>query len=193
MGRVLYLSHPEVVIDPQGPVPDWGLSDQGRARLSAALARGWPGAGWRIVTSPEVKARQTAAMIAATTNDPVRTHPDMGEVDRSSTGYLPFDQHEALADALFANPAQGPQGWEGASAAQARIVTAFEALLAESPGDLLLVGHGGVGTFLWCHLAGEPIARRHDQPCCGCFWTWCGDRDVRPLAGWQMLEDARRP
>jgi len=26
------------------------------------------------------------------------------------------------------------------------------------------VSHGAVGTLLYCHLAGEPIARRWDQP-----------------------------
>ncbi|MFN4172958.1 MAG: histidine phosphatase family protein, partial [Pseudorhodobacter sp.] len=122
MRRVLYLSHPEVDIDPLVPVPRWGLSAVGRARLGAALARGWPGSGWQIVSSPETKARETAALIAAATGDPVLIHPDMGEVDRSSTGYLPHDRHEALADALFANPLQGPEGWESAGAAQVRII-----------------------------------------------------------------------
>jgi len=190
MRRILYLSHPEVAIDPLVPVPLWGLSAIGRARLGAALDRGWPGSGWQIVSSPETKARETAALIAAATGDPVQIHPDMGEVDRSSTGYLPHGQHEALADALFANPAQGPEGWESAGAAQVRIVKAYQSLLAGSQGNLLLVGHGAVGTFLWCHLAGRAIARCHDQPQGGCFWTCrIGEAAASPPP-WQRLEQA---
>ena len=42
---------------------------------------------------------------------------------------------------------------------------AAEAALAEAPdGDVLLIGHGAVGTLLYCHLAGLAISRAHDQP-----------------------------
>lgn len=193
--QILYLSHPEVVIDPAVPIPDWRLSSLGRTRLLAALGRGWPGRGnsgrgWHIVTSPEAKARETAELIADATGDPLRVQPDMGEVDRSATGCLPHDRHEALADALFANPEAGPEGWESASAAQRRIVSVFRRVLAETEGDLLFVGHGAVGSFLRCQLAGLPIARQHDQPRCGCFWT-CAIGDVSGVPSvWQSLEEA---
>ncbi len=190
MRRVLYLSHPEVQIDPAIPVPDWNLSAIGRARIAAALDRGWPGPGWTLFSSPETKARETAALIAAATGDPVRIDPAMAEIDRSSTGYVPHARHEALADALFANPAQGPEGWESAAKAQARIVAACDAALAGCPGDLLLVGHGAVGTFLRLYLAGLPIARIHDQPCGGCVWSFTPDRPEQPPTEWTRLEDA---
>ncbi|MBL4917338.1 histidine phosphatase family protein [Szabonella alba] len=189
MRRVLYLSHPEVRIDPAIPVPDSSLSGLGRARIGAALNRGWPGPGWTILSSPETKARETAALLAAATGDPVGIHAGMAEVDRSSTGYVPHARHEELADALFADPARGPEGWESAAAAQARIVAAYRASLAETPGDLLLVGHGAVGTFLRLHLAGLPIARVHDQPCGGCVWRFTPDMPDQPPTPWQRLEE----
>jgi broad specificity phosphatase PhoE len=33
-----------------------------------------------------------------------------------------------------------------------------------SGGSIALVSHGAVGTLLYCHLAGQPIDRRWDQP-----------------------------
>lgn len=189
--RILYLSHPEVTIDPQIPVPDWKISEQGRRRLKAACKRGWPGRGWRIIASPEVKAQQTAEFLSNAFALPLHTHPDMGEVDRSATGYLPHDAHEALADALFAQPSLGPQGWESAQAASDRITKAFQEVLAEVSGSMLFVGHGAVGSFLWCALTNTPITRAADQRRCGSFWAGSmGAAGFTPLHGWQALETA---
>ncbi len=189
--KILYLSHPEVNIDPQTPVPEWKLSDQGRRRLKAACKRGWPGRGLRIIASPEVKAQQTAELIANAFALPLHTHPDMGEVDRSATGYVPHDRHEALADALFAQPSIGPQGWESAQAATARITKAFQEVLAEVSDDMLFVGHGAVGSFLWCALTQSPIARAADQRRCGSFWVGhMGPNGFAPRHAWQALETA---
>ena len=189
--RILYLSHPEVKIDPQTPVPKWEISDVGRRRLRAAVARGWPGRGWRLIASPEAKAQQTAALLSNAFGLPLHTHPDMGEVDRSATGYLDLKRHEALADLLFSNPAMGPEGWESADAATARISKAFHEVLAEVADDLIFVGHGAVGSFLWCALTKTPITRAADQTRGGSFWAGSfGATGFVPLHPWQALETA---
>ena len=189
--NILYLSHPEVIIDPQTPVPDWGISDQGRRRLRAAVKRGWPGRGWRIISSPEVKAQQTAELLANAFALPLHIHPDMGEVDRSATGYLPHDEHESLANALFAKPDAGPQGWESADAASARIMKAFQEVIAEVSDNMLFVGHGAVGSFLWCALTRTPISRTQDQKRGGSFWAGVmGPEGFSSLHPWQALETA---
>lgn len=190
--RLIYLSHPEVRIDPAIPVPDWGLSPLGRDRLAAALATGWPRGAWRLVSSPEAKAREAAAMIGAARGWAVETAPETGEVDRSATGYVPHDRHEALADRLFGQPQASAEGWERAVDAQARIVAAWRGL--GQAGDLMMVGHGAVGTLLWCALTGAAIARRQDQPRGGCVWEvglMPGGAAV-PVHGWHSLEDAAR-
>ncbi len=39
-----YVTHPEVIVDPDQPVPEWSLSDRGRTRAGAMLRhRGFPG------------------------------------------------------------------------------------------------------------------------------------------------------
>lgn len=89
----------------------------------------------------------------------------MHENDRSTTGYLPPDEFERVADGFFASPKTSIRGCERAIDAQVRVVREVEAMLATpGDGDVLIVGHGAVGTLLYCHLASLPIDRRHDQP-----------------------------
>lgn len=189
--RILYLSHPEVNIDPQVSAYEWELSEQGRRRLRAATRRGWPGRGWRLIASPEVKAQQTAEILSQAFALPLHTHPEMGAVDRRATGYVPQDQYDKLTSALFARPADGPVGWESADIASSRIMKCFQEVLAEVSDDMIFVGHGAVGSFLWCALTKTPITRAARQRRGGSFWA--GDYDsagFKPTHGWQALETA---
>lgn len=161
-----YLTHPQVQIDPAIPVPQWSLSPAGRARIEAILARPWLSSLRRIVSSGERKAIETAELIGMSIGTAVEIKPDMGENDRSATGFITPDKFEAAADAFFANPDASWNGWETARAAQARIVSAVHEALNEhdAKSPVLFVGHGAVGTLLKCHLAGRPVSRREDQP-----------------------------
>lgn len=186
--KLIYLSHPEVAIDPDVAVPDWGLSAVGQARIEAAALAGWPRGIARIASSDERKARDTARLLAEPLGIEVRIHPGLGEIDRSSTGYVPYERHEELADRLFAAPDISADGWETARAAQGRAMRALAEVMAEGTGDLLIVGHGGVGTLSWCALSGAEIGRNHDQPRGGCVWTAEGV-PLRADAGWRLLEE----
>ena len=184
-----YLSHPEVVIDPQVPVPEWGLSAVGRARVERAAAlRPWRPVA-RIVCSAETKAVETAQILAAASGATVEVRPDTGENDRSATGFVPPDEFERVADAFFARPQESVRGWETAAAAQTRITGALADLLTrDDPTDLVVVGHGGVGTLWACHLAGAPIARAWDQA--GAGHVLAVDRGRgRLLHRWRPLEE----
>jgi broad specificity phosphatase PhoE len=159
-----YLSHPEVQVDPAVPVPEWGLSDAGRARLATLAGADWLASVRRIVSSEERKAIETAEMLAPMTDDArVEILPGFHENDRSASGFLPPAEFEATADAFFAAPDLSVRGWERAVDAQVRIISAIDAALADRTSPVLFVGHGGVGTLLKCHVKGEPIARSADQ------------------------------
>ncbi len=160
-----YVTHPQVAIDPAVPVPEWGLSEVGRARLTFVTSRGWVKSLSHVFSSTEKKAMEGAAILAAAAGCEVETVAEMGENDRSATGYLPPPEFEKAADWFFANPQQSFYGWETAFAAQARIISAVEAAIARCPtgGPIAFVGHGGIGTLLKCHLTGLPISREHDQ------------------------------
>src|SRR4051812_16866717 len=124
--RALYLTHPQVQIDPDVPVPQWGLSELGRTRAQAFVARGLLPPGARVFSSDERKALELAAIIGGAD---VTADPQMGENDRSATGFLPSDKFEATADRFFAAPLESVDGWERAIDAQTRIVAAVAAAL----------------------------------------------------------------
>ena len=166
MSVVHFITHPDVLIDPAMPIPDWPLSPRGRARMEAALTAPWVSAITTIHSSTERKAIDGAEILAAHLGLGFATHPDLGENDRSATGYLPREEFEATADRFFAHPGESIRGWERALDAQARIVAALTRILSlpRPPGDVAIVAHGGVGALLLCHLLAEPISRTRDQP-----------------------------
>lgn len=161
----LYVTHPEVLIDPAVPVPRWGLSDVGRKRAETFARHPMVRSVRQIVSSTETKAVQLAQILGVVNRIPFIAEPAFGENDRSATGYVPSERFEQLADAFFAHPTESVEGWEPAATAQARIVGAFEATLAEydPTRPLLFAGHGAVGTLLKCALDGRVIARNEDQ------------------------------
>lgn len=166
MTLVHYVTHPDVVIDPAVPVPEWPLSARGRARMQAALAAPWVAGIGAVHCSTERKAIDGTEMLAGHLGIGFATHADLGENDRSATGFLPGAEFEATADLFFARPEQSIRGWERAIDAQARVVAAVARVLAlpRPAGDVAIVAHGGVGALLLCHLLGEGISRVRDQP-----------------------------
>jgi broad specificity phosphatase PhoE len=162
-----FVTHPDVRIDPAVPVLEWLLSPRGRERMTQALVRPWV-SGVRVVwCSTERKARDGAEILARHLGLPFTELAELGENDRSATGYLPKAEFEAVADQFFAYPETSVRGWERAIHAQRRIVGAVENILTTSPdseGDIAIVARGGVGTLLLCHLRGDAIGRQHDQP-----------------------------
>lgn len=168
----IYLTHPQVRIDPAVPVPQWRLSEEGARRVRAGASRAEFAALTHVVSSAETKAVETAEIIAEHLGLPVVVDELMHENDRSTTGFLPPAEFERVADAFFAQPETSVRGWERACDAQSRIVGRVEAHLERIPegARVLFVGHGAVGTLLKCHLAGWAIDRRHDQPPGGGFW-----------------------
>jgi broad specificity phosphatase PhoE len=184
---VWYISHPAVIVDPTKPVPRWSLKPEGRAVMTAFADRPDLRAIRSIWSSDETKAMEAAAILGERLCLTPRVAEGTHENDRSATGFIPPAEFEEVANAFFARPAESIRGWERAVDAQARIVAAFHRILAEAPaGDIAIVGHGGVGTLLYCRLAGLAIARSHDQPAQGSYWTATRATTV-PRHGWRPL------
>ncbi|GEO83703.1 MULTISPECIES: histidine phosphatase family protein [Alphaproteobacteria] len=187
----LYITHPQVWIDPTVPVPQWGLSDIGAARAELAAARPWAKQLARIVSSAETKAIETAEILARAAGIGFETVEAMHENDRSATGFLKPDEFEKAADWFFAHPQDSFRGWERAADAQARIVAAVEKILiGHNPRNpIAFIGHGGVGTLLKCHLDNRPIARAHDQAPGGGNLFAFSLADLRVACDWTPIED----
>lgn len=192
MSRVLFITHPEVVIDPSVPVPEWPLSLIGRERmemLSERLADRKIAAIW---SSAERKARDGAEILAQRLGLNAKVDVDLHENDRSSTGYIAPPRFWEVVEAFFANPHESILGWERAIDAQARIGGAVERIVEDErgAGDILIVSHGGVGALLTAGLQGVAIGAedRPPHPGGGCILTLTRT----PLAiqqVWRTIED----
>jgi broad specificity phosphatase PhoE len=167
MARDLYfITHPNVAISRDVPVPRWPLSELGKQRMRAGLQQPWIRDLTAIYCSIEQKAIDGAEILAQRLAIGFSQVEDLGENDRSATGFLPPTEFERVADEFFGSPEKSVRGWERAIDAQSRIVRAVEEIAAKdkTDGAIAIVSHGAVGTLLYCYLAGEPIDRRRDQP-----------------------------
>ena len=194
--KIYFVTHPDVVIDPAIPVPQWSLSARGKRRMQSLLSQDWMPQVDAIYCSAEQKAIDGAAILAEAHGLPVHRVAGLGENDRSATGYLPKGEFEATADAFFAQPSESIRGWERAIDAQARIIGAVERLASTTPGSgsIVIVSHGGVGTLLLCHLKGVGISRAEEQPGTTGGNYFCFDMPEGRLAhGWLPIESSSSP
>jgi len=166
MALIHFITHPDVVIDPGVPIPEWPLSDRGLARMRAALALPWMASVQSLWCSAERKAIDAATVLGDALKLTPGVLPTLGENDRSATGYLPRPEFEQVADQFFAQPEASVRGWETAVDAQARIVEAVRFVCAHTPDgyDIAIVAHGAVGALLMCHAGRARIDRAFDQP-----------------------------
>lgn len=188
---VRYLTHPQVLIEPTKDVRRWSLNDVGSERVSGLAGRlGALSRTRRVISSDETKALETASPLAFALGLELEIRPRMHENDRSATGFLPSAKFETIADQFFAEPDKSVLGWETACDAQRRILSEVDASLAgQQKGDVLFVGHGAVGTLLFCALSRIKIDRRFDQGSGGggC-WFGFDLHQRQPFQMWQPME-----
>lgn len=186
-----YLTHPDVQIDPLVEIGSWSLNERGASRVAALVQElGALKDTKHVFSSAETKALETATPLASALGASVKVRTGMHENDRSSTGFLPPEEFETVADRFFAEPSASVRGWETAADAQHRIMKETFSCLAEAKdGDVLIVGHGAVGTLLFCALAGQQIDRRFHQGSSGggCWFEFDIDHPI-PSRGWRLME-----
>jgi broad specificity phosphatase PhoE len=196
MPNLIFITHPEVVIDPAVPVPQWPLSPVGRRRMERFVEHPALREVRSIYSSTERKAGDGAEILAAHLRAPTATDEALGENDRSSTGYIAPPEFWEVVDAFFSRPMESVRGWERACDAQARIVAAMQRIARTAPeGDVAVVAHGGVGSLLIAHLLGAESARDHAQPHGGGGCYFVIDRERFALVqGWRVIDqDAGAP
>jgi broad specificity phosphatase PhoE len=185
-----FITHPDVVIDPELPVPQWHLSQRGRERMKKLLTQIWAEGIGAVYCSTEQKAIDGAKILAAHLSVGYEMVEELGETNRSATGYLPREEPATTREQLFAHPERSERGWETARDARRRIVEAVEDVMAgdRGEGNLAIVSHGGVGTFHLCHLKGRPISWEERQPGETGGNYYCFGADSKALVhGWRPI------
>lgn len=191
MKLVYFITHPDVIIDPEVPVPRWPLSSRGGERMEKLLAETWIDKIGAVYCSTEQKSIDGAEILARHLSIGYQMVEDLGEIDRSATGYLPEEEHAIVARQVFLQPERSVRGWETARAAQRRITEAVERVVARhgNRDSLAIVSHGGVGTLLLCHLKGSPIHWGERQPGGHGGNYYCFDAASQALIhGWRPID-----
>lgn len=192
MSRLVYfITHPNVVISRDLPVPQWPLSERGLLRIREALRQPWVGGISAIYCSREQKAIDGAQVLAAHPSLTVQQMHELGENDRASTGFLAPSEFEEVANQFFARPRESVLGWEPAVNAQRRISDAVDSIINadRTAGAIAIVSHGAVGTLLLCRLSGFEISRKWDQPANGGgnYFSFTVETR-RVLHGWKPID-----
>jgi len=172
MATLFFITHPEVIVDADRDVRRWQLSETGLARMRRFVAGPVLDDVTAVWASTETKAIEGAGLLAARLGLGLMVDADLGENDRSATGFLPPPEFEKMADAFFAEPQVSIRGWERALDAQARVRGALDWIVTvHAGGDIAVVAHGGVGTLALCSYMDRPISRDMDQPFQGHYWA----------------------
>ena len=85
---VYFITHPNVVVSRDVPVPQWPLSELGISRMSAGLRQPWMREIATVWSSAEQKAIDGARILADHLSLDFTMHAELGENDRSATGFL---------------------------------------------------------------------------------------------------------
>jgi broad specificity phosphatase PhoE len=121
-----------------------------------------------VVSSPYIRARETARIIAEVLKLPVDVEPNLHERDVGNLKGQPYQS-------VFETPGYDPQrpwkweppGGESYDDVKARVGPILDRLAAAHPSrDVVVVSHGGVMMALWAHITGA-WDKAHVPPNCG--------------------------
>ncbi len=143
--EIVLVRHAAVETDPAVLPSRWQLSDEGRAGArTLAQKRLWRPIE-RIFASPELKALETAHIIAGPNGMTVTAVEDLREVERPANQWFderyPGGYAGAVRDYLAA-PDRATHGWEPPAEAQRRIRACIDRLQEWEPYGFAVAGHG---------------------------------------------------
>lgn len=155
MPLLILIKHAMPLIDTTEPSHLWRLGDEGRrggARLAAHLAPFLPA---RLVSSPESKASETAAILGAGLGISYTLIDGLEEHHRATASFLGRAAFEQTVAAFFAQPDQLVCGEETADAAYERFAAAVDRVVADAPNEThIVVAHGTVIALFVSRRAG---------------------------------------
>lgn len=134
------------------------LTDLGRVQAAdAAVKISTRFAPELVISSPYLRARHTAEIIAASLELPLKIEPNLHEREMGNLKGEPYDA--ALRHPAY-DPARHwlwtPPGGESFDDVKRRVAPVIDRLAREHPGkELVIVSHGGVMLSLWAHVTGS--------------------------------------
>jgi broad specificity phosphatase PhoE len=143
--QLLLIRHAQPArVTTHGRPADPGLPDRGRAQAEALgrwLAHETVDA---LYTSPQRRARETAAAVGAPLGIEARVDESVAELDRGATEYIPVEELRAAHGAGWMDHVRREWG-ASATAFQGGVVDGIERIVSAHPGQVVaVVCHGGV-------------------------------------------------
>jgi len=168
MYKLILVKHSLPEILPEIPASEWHLSAEGRRRcqvLADELAGHDPDI---IFSSPELKAQETAQIVAQQLVKPLFIVPGLHEHERKTVWFKNEDQFKASVKEFFEQPDALVFGEETATQALNRFSSAVDQLISKNRDQtLVVVSHGTVITLFVadnCGIEPFPFWSRLDLP-----------------------------
>ncbi len=116
----------------------------------------------RIYCSDLIRSHATAKMIAAETPERITNVPQLREIDLGRWDGRPMAEVQERFPREWKRRGEDPAGYrppggESFGDLQGRAVPVFDELIANSSGEVLVVGHAGVNRVILCHILGMPL------------------------------------
>jgi probable phosphoglycerate mutase len=149
-------AEPVRIVDADGPA-DPPLADRGVKQAEALATYLGDEAIGAVWSSPMVRARQTAAPLAAALGVDVVVDSELAEFDREATSYIPIEELKAAKDERWLAMVEGTFDDNGVDPAEfkAGVVRAVDHIISGNPGgSVAVVCHGGVINAYLAHILG---------------------------------------
>lgn len=166
--RILLMRHGETDASAKGRCygkMDVPLSPEGRQQVQRAATVIEPLQPDAIITSPRIRASDSAAIVAKTCRVPIHTEENFAELDFGDCEGKRYEEVEREDPEFYAtwmaNPTDVtfPNG-ESYAAMATRVISAYSHLVTQAEHTkLLVVAHGGVNRIILAHVMG--IAPEH--------------------------------
>jgi len=152
---LLLIKHSLPEIIENSPANSWPLSETGRKRCALLARATAPYAPEILISSHEVKAQQTAELLAAQLGREFIIADDLHEHQREQVPFLSAAKFQEDVGLLFEKPGELIMGSETADQAHHRFEKAVHQTLDNHPQkNIAIVAHGTVISLFVSHLTG---------------------------------------
>ncbi|WEL23370.1 histidine phosphatase family protein [Candidatus Nanohalovita haloferacivicina] len=141
MEKVFFLRHFQTEVDPDTPVSEWNLSEEGLEEMEEFMQGDLPQVE-AILTSPEPKAQNTAERLLEQIGEEVVPLEELREVDRSRRGFI--EKHHKYVETAkeYLQNDYPKTAWEPKSEVKRRIREFIQRMEGMGYDRVLVVGHG---------------------------------------------------
>jgi probable phosphoglycerate mutase len=149
-------AEPVRIVDADGPA-DPPLAERGIKQAEALASYLGDEAIGAVWSSPMVRARETAAPLAAALGVDVVVDGELAEFDREATSYIPIEELKAAKDERWMAMVEGTFEDNGVDPAAFKegVVRAVDHIISGNPGgSVAVVCHGGVINAYLAHILG---------------------------------------